>query len=78
MDQFYRASIPAQSLAFHLNNGHIYDRNINEINGGLKWREGGTAVPKNSNPTIKMIINTIDRVIKWKIRGLIFAESIIP
>jgi hypothetical protein len=44
----------------------------------MKWREGGTAVPKNSNPTIKMIINTIDRVIKWKIRGLIFAESIIP
>ncbi len=70
MDNFYKGAIPSQSISFHINNGHIYDRQKNDMiqpTKGFKWRGGGKPVEKKTCPVIKMIIDTIQKKLTWKI-----------
>ncbi len=61
-------------MAYHLNNGHVFDLK----DGAFKWRAGGPALAKNSNPRVLIALNPIDRKIKWKINNKMYAEAQIP
>ena len=47
---FQKGVIPVDSLAYHLNNGHIYDKALNRPSFG--WRDGGIPVMKSTAPVI--------------------------
>jgi len=67
--EFQKGFIPSSSVAFHLNNGHIYDQN----QAGFKWRSGGTPVVKGTNPSVNININLLDNKVKWKINKKVYA-----
>jgi hypothetical protein len=56
-------------VAFHLNNGHIYD----EAGPNLyKWRGGGKLVAKNTCPRVIMTVDRVENVVRWKVDNQLY------